>query len=279
MRKKHEPNIFNYVDYRKYLRDLYGFKKQESKHFSHRVFVRKCGFSSPNFLKLVMDGKRDLGKTALKKIVDALFKRKLDREYFIALTCFDQAKSNEERTRHLDTISRLRHRTKVQDISIDQYEYLSKWYYVAIREAVLLTDFSENASWINKILGTRLSPNTIKNAIDKLIKLGLLKRDSKNRLKQTDRSIVCDPKIFSAAVISYHKEMIERGMFSLEKSKSTHREISGVTFSLDEDTFNNIKEKINTFRQEVHAIASSAVAHEAVYQFNFQLFNLTEVKW
>ena len=56
---KHSLNIFSYTNYRAFLRDLYLTKKSESSGFSHRVFVRMCGFASPNFLKLVIEGKRD----------------------------------------------------------------------------------------------------------------------------------------------------------------------------------------------------------------------------
>ncbi|MBT3181331.1 MAG: TIGR02147 family protein [Deltaproteobacteria bacterium] len=279
MKKDNEPSVFDYLDYRKFLKDLYKSKKAVSGTFSHRVFVRKCGFSSPNFLKLVMDGKRDLGKNAKAKIIQALCKRQLEKDYLDALISFEQAKTNNDRSKALDEITRIQHRTKVRDISTFQYEYLSKWYYVALRELVMLDDFKEDPAWINKTLGTRLAPNTITNIIEKLTELGFLTRDKNKRLKQVDKSIVCDPKIFSSAVINYHKEMIEKSKESIDVSKSIHRDISGVTFPIDQDTFEKIRKKIHKFRQEIHAIASSAEAHDAVYQFNFQLFNLTEVKW
>jgi uncharacterized protein (TIGR02147 family) len=54
------PDIFEYYDYRSYLKNLVAFKRQCSSVFSHRYIVQKAGFKSPTALKHVIDGKRNL---------------------------------------------------------------------------------------------------------------------------------------------------------------------------------------------------------------------------
>ena len=50
--------IYTYTDYRKFVKDYYLSKKKSIRRFSYRSFSEKAGFSSPNFIKLVIDGKK-----------------------------------------------------------------------------------------------------------------------------------------------------------------------------------------------------------------------------
>src|SRR5688572_10586343 len=51
--------VFEYIDFRAYLKDIHLAGKQETPPLSYRSFARKLGFTSPNFLKLVIDGERN----------------------------------------------------------------------------------------------------------------------------------------------------------------------------------------------------------------------------
>ena len=51
--------VFAYSNYREFLRDWFA-QLQSSPGFSFRSFSRIAGFNSPNFVKLVVDGKRNL---------------------------------------------------------------------------------------------------------------------------------------------------------------------------------------------------------------------------
>ncbi|MGD8861085.1 MAG: TIGR02147 family protein [Myxococcales bacterium] len=54
------PVVYDYLDFRAYLRAYYGAKKAADRGFSFRVFSRLAGVKASNHLKLVMDGKRGL---------------------------------------------------------------------------------------------------------------------------------------------------------------------------------------------------------------------------
>ena len=54
------PLVFGYVDYRRYLADYYAHAKKCHYGFSFRVFSKRAEISSSNYLRLVIDGKRNL---------------------------------------------------------------------------------------------------------------------------------------------------------------------------------------------------------------------------
>ena len=54
-----EVDGFQFQDYREFLRAYYAERKTHAK-ISYRAFSRRAGLGSPNYLKLVMDGARNL---------------------------------------------------------------------------------------------------------------------------------------------------------------------------------------------------------------------------
>ena len=63
-----KPIIFNYLDYRHYLSDLFESAKQEKAGFSYRELARIAGSSSPNFLQLIINRKLNIQGDAVRAL-------------------------------------------------------------------------------------------------------------------------------------------------------------------------------------------------------------------
>lgn len=274
-----KPNIHEFLDYRQFLRAMYEFKKSQSAGFSLRTFSRLAGLRSSNFLKLIMDGDRNLSLEGIHKFARAFKLSKPESNFFEALVLFGQAKSAEEKNRYYERIIQSKSYNEVKKLEANQYVYFSNWHYVALRELVKLKGFREDPQWINRKLDTRFSHEEIQKAFNLLIALNLLHRDEGNHLRQTEEKLTTSPEISSLAVLNFHREMIRKASDSLEKSKTDHRDVSTLTIGLSKSQYDQIRERINQFRREIHAIATESRDPEAVYQINFQLFNLSEVPW
>src|SRR5262245_51414124 len=101
-----KPHIFDYLDYRLYLKALLGFKKAENLSFSYRAFSRLAVLKSSNFLKLVIDGKRNLTLQTIHRFAKAFGMSKADADFFENLVLFNQAQSVEEKNRFYERIAR-----------------------------------------------------------------------------------------------------------------------------------------------------------------------------
>lgn len=274
------PNIYEFLNYRDFVKSMYEFKKNQAATFSYRTFSRLAGFKSSNFIKLIIDGKRNLSTEGIYKFAKALKLNKDETGFFEALVLFDQAKTVDEKNRHYARIAQSKSYNHYKPLEANQYRFFSNWYFVALRELIQLSNFCEDPNWINKKLGMHLPTEEIKVALQNLIDLDLIYRDKDNKLKQRDGKISTSPDLANLAVHNFHKEMIRKASDSLEKSSTADRDISTLTVSLNEKQFQQIKERINQFRKEIHALSEKDKNKtEAVYQVNFQLFNLTEVPW
>src|SRR3989338_10129624 len=131
--KSDRPNIFEFDNYRTYLKELYASLKTAKAPFSFRYFSKKAGFRSPNFLKLVMEGKRNISPESIEKFAQALDLNKEGAIFFRNLVLLNQATTVEERKFYAEQIIRSRFYRKVYPLKQAQFDYYSNWYFIPIR--------------------------------------------------------------------------------------------------------------------------------------------------
>jgi len=271
-----EVVVFEYDNYRAYLRDLYGFYKKTKPHFSYRYFSQKAGFRSPNFLKLVIEGKRNLSPESIERFTTALKLNKKETEFFRILVHLNQARTIGEKKLYAEKLIQFRSFRYIHPLRQDQYRYYAEWYNIPIRELTILPEFFEDPVWIARSLLPPIAPQQAQKALDLLLQLGLLERDESGRLVQADAFISTGDEVTSASVANYHREMIQKGSEALDRFPGQDRDISSVTMALSERSFQEIKSLIQRFRKELLAIADQDRHPEGVYQVNFQLFPLAK---
>lgn len=271
-------NIYEYLDYRAFLRDLYTEKKENVRGFSYRSFCRRAGIVNPSFLKLVIDGKRNLTPASIMKFSKGFGFKRHQAEFFHNLVMFNQSATHEEKNHYYKKLSSSKRYIEVKHIERDQFEYFSKWYYAAIRELISVPGFKNDPEWIAKRLNPQVTPKEAAEAIELLIKLELVGLRADGCLFQKDRNITTPSEATSLAIVNFQREMMKRAMEATEKMRAHHREISTLTIAVTKEKFEEAKKKIKNFRRELHAFLSECESPEAVYQLNFQLFPLSEVE-
>ena len=270
------PNIFDYLDYRIFLKDMFDYRKKKNYHFSYRVFAGKAGFSSPNFLKLVTTGKRNLSNESIGKIAKGFDLKKQEREFFESLVFMNQSSNHDDKNHYLKKMMSINGYLKSHKLDKASYKYFSKWYYPAIREIVLFGKRNYTPEKIAKLLSPDVNAREAEKALDLLLELELLRKDKSGRWEQTDRVVSTDPEVNSLIITNYHKEMIKLGMEALERYPSDKRDITSVTLSVKKEKIKEIKQRIIAFRKELLKLACEDEESDQVIQINFQAFPLTK---
>jgi uncharacterized protein (TIGR02147 family) len=89
--------IFDYADYRQFLKDRFAELKGRNPNLSHRWLARKAEVNSSAFFKMIMDGQRNLTKQSIYKVCLAFDLADAEATYFENLVFFNQAKSLDEK--------------------------------------------------------------------------------------------------------------------------------------------------------------------------------------
>lgn len=270
-------NVFEFLDYRAFLRAYYEAEKKRRPAFSHRFFSRQAGLKSPNFLKLVMDGERNLGPETVPKFIHAMGLTGEAATFFADLVAFTQSETVADKNRAFERISASRRFRTAKRIEGDLFKYLSHWYYPAIRELAAREDFQESPKWIASRLRPKITPADASTALNLLLSLGLLVRDpSTGKILRGEPTLTTDHQVVrSLAVTNFHRQMLERASDSIETVKAIHRDLAALTVCVSPDTSAIVKDRIHRFREELTQICDADTKGSVVYQLNVQWFPLS----
>lgn len=271
------PTIYHYTDYRKYLAAYYSNRKNQEAGYSYRAMSTQFGFSSPNFLKLVIDGKRNLSPKVIEQVINGLELKRFESEYFRSLIAFSRAKSETERNIHFGTIARLRSGKLFSTIESSHYRYYENWYNCIIRELVvgLNAETIDYAEIARKVV-PHIHHKQAEQSIEMLKELNYISVDERGIFQQSSPILTTDNEVTSYAIKRYHQTMIQHGMDSIDSVDRSKRDISSVTMRVSEEGFMLIKERIQQFRQELLHIIHADTNTDRVAQFNMQLFPVSD---
>jgi uncharacterized protein (TIGR02147 family) len=273
------PNVYAFLDYRAFLRAHYEHRKAAGR-LSFRAFSQRAGLKSPNYLKLVMDGQRNLSNDMAPRFARACGLTGDAERYFERLVDFNQARTVDERTRCYRKLCRERRFRERHKLSPAQDLYHSRWYLPAIRELAASVDFNSDPEWIAARLLPPIAPREAQLAVDTLLELGMLKREGKGRnatLTRGEATVSTGPEVRSLHLANFHRSMIEHARTSLDRIPMDQRDISSLTLCLGEDGLDRIKRAVQRFRRELLEIEQLEAEPRQVVQINFQLFPLSAV--
>lgn len=275
-RRKPSVDVFEYLDYRQFLRAFYEAEKERRPSFSYRYLAKLAGLRSPNFFKLIIDGERNLGPESVPKVITATGLTGEAAHFFADLVTFTQAHSIAEKNRAFERISSSRRFRSARRISGDLFTYLSHWYYPAVRELTARADFSEDPKWIAGQLRPPIATGEAERALALLLSLGLVVRDEKTgRIVRGEPTLTTEHEISSLAAKNFHRQMLERAGDALDTVKPHKRDMAALTACVSAETAALVKEKIHRFREEIAELCDRDDASESVYQLNIQWFPLS----
>ncbi len=275
--KPESISIFEYTDFRLFLRDHYLHKKKTQIGYSFRVFSRLAGLKSPNFLKLVIENKRNLSDEGIACFAKALKLSDREKNHFRNLVYLNQSKSVDQKKYFAELImaSGSKGAKRLSRLKKAQYEYYARWYNVAIRELVATEGFVDDPEWIAKRIVPSITVAQARHALQNLKWLGFIQKDQNQKWVQAEAQVFTGDEITSALVSRYHQEMIKMGSESLERFSHEQREISSLSFGISQSGMNNVKSMIQKFLKELLEVVCADQELTQVYQLNFQLFPLT----
>jgi uncharacterized protein (TIGR02147 family) len=268
--------VFEYMNFREFLRDFYNAKKSEMPFYSYRLFSQKAGFSSPNVLKLAIDGNRNLTKDSVFRFCKAMNLNKKESEYFEHLVFFNQSSTLEEKNSYLSSMMKYRAKPGAKAIEKNEYSYYSQWFHPVIRELAASSDFANDFGRLAQLVVPPITTAEAKKSIKLLLELGFLRTDGNGTYWKTAESLSTGPAVRSVAVANYHKAMMEKASEAIERFKSAERDIESLTLSVSDETYRLMMKKARDFLvQELLPMAEADKKNERVIQVNLQMFPLS----
>jgi uncharacterized protein (TIGR02147 family) len=241
--------------------------------YSLRALARHMGVS-PSLLSDVLKGKKGISSGRAFEVGQALRFDGMKLDYFVTLVQIEETKSPQRKAELLEKLNSLDPKRRVQDISLDVFKVIYDWYHLAILELTTTTGFKLTASTAAKKLNiTELEADT---AIQRLLRLELLKPDATGKLTKADTHILTTSKVPNTALRNYHAQMLKKATDALTNQTPQEKLIGSETFAFDQKHLKEANVIIEECFTKLVNLALTKKAKKHVYHFGIQLFRLTQ---
>jgi len=258
-----------------FIRTRYLEKKKKNPLYSMPAFARDLGISK-SYLSRLFNRERPLTLNQTIQMAVVLDLTPTETDLLISAVALESNQnskvSNVLRKRAAD---KMRSAKALALLEVEQFKMMNNWYHLAILNLTRVRNFKSDATWIAKRLG--LSKLETEDAIDRLIYLGLLKKENR-RLVRTKARVFVDNKIPEQAMTRYFEQTLDKAKEELKDSSQRsfdNRFIAGITLPVDSEKFRKIKKRLMEIQMELTEPMVSQTPTE-VYQINFQFFPLTK---
>lgn len=281
-----ETRIFNYTDYRAFLKDALQELKERDSRYSHRFILARIGVRSTGWLADVLGERRKLTRDHVTGFANLFTLEPREELYFETLVQYGQARTLQEKKRVYEKLLTF-HEIPKDIIDADRFEYFSKWYYAAIREYLLIEPFHGNHATLAKRLRPAITPTQAREALDLLERLGFIRKFAGDIWRPAVEHVKKKSHFSAIHYYQYIKSHMQLGMEALEKTPKEERDVSAVTLTLSLDGFHKIKEDIKALRQKMIQLSEAENRKfwdgvpgddRRVYQAVFQLFPVSTTR-
>ncbi len=279
-------SVYNFLDYRSFLKAAYEDLNTRNPNISYRYIQRRAGYSPrSNHFWQILSGRAPMSQTATRRYGHALGLNDREIQFLSCLVSMNQARSDRDRNDYFGQLQRFPHFQDQKSNGRIRYEFYSEWHLPALRALVTLKEFREDYAWIGRKLKPPISAAKARKGMEKLLDSGFLKRDAK-----TGRLIQSEPMIGSTldrddgedvarlAIRNFHRKMIHLAAESIENHAQKDRFIIGNTMAVSRRQAELIRERLGEFMREIETIIAEEDPIEAVYRLNMNLFPLVDMQ-
>ncbi len=266
-------NIFNYVDYREYVRDWYREVQTHNSSYSYRSMAAALDINSGT-LSRILKSERNIRPEVIERFSKLMKLSTVDGEYFELLIQFEQAGDTTIKREIYRKIIIFRTKRK-KSVSANQADYFGEWFHTAIRELLRLNG-TLTAGEIKQALSPEPTLSHVKKSLQLLLDIEMIREENGVFFASEQLLTICDS-WRGVAVQEYQSQMMTLGIESLDRHSWQERDISTVSITINNRDLDKAQEILKNAREELLQLEEQTIDHNRVYQCNIQLFPLTHI--
>lgn len=267
------PKLFDYLDYRKYLRDAYAEDKVAHPVRTHRYIEGKVGLKSSGHFAQILGGRCNISPPVAARLAAYLRLKRREADYFENLVAYNQAKTHEEKNRLFARLMTFKN-ARAQVVGADRHAFYRKWYFSAVRELLDLKPFKGDHAALGRMLSPALAPEECREALDLLLRLGFIVRRADGSLAKAEEVVTSGYTAESEDLRAYQLDVLDLTRGAVDRFPKEVRNFSTLTVTLSAEDYRLLIEELRAFRGRILETARQSRNPDRVYQCNFQFFPL-----
>lgn len=270
------PDIFTYIDYRKYLLDYYTARRNDDRLFTHTFIGRQVGVQNPrSYFGTIVKGRTMLSSADAAGFAALLGLSTAETKFFNAMVNYNQTIDPHEKMLRFEVLLRC---NKGISFTIDRETraFYREWHHSAIRALLDIVDVRDNFSTLTAVLEPPLPVAKVRASIRLLNKLGLIKPDRHGFWKPTEKVIVSNTLIENALIRQFQTRCLDQAKKILMDDAVSEKLNITMTICLSESARRLIYERIREFKSGLRSIINKDDEPSTrVYHLNLNLFPMS----
>lgn len=267
-------SIFEFSDYRDYLKLYYEERKKDYPFFSYQMFGKKLDIS-PSSLYCILEKKLHLPVRCAPAAKKCLGLTGRASEYFDLLLAASRTKKASERERLMKEAFLLKD-TQRRSLKNDELAYLRQWWTVVIRSFLQINQGRTDSKNIAKNIRPQISEDQVRESLELLKKLGFVKKTAHGRVKLSDAHLTIHGAEKAKAIREFQAQVMDLAKASLQEIAPAERDVSTLTMAIDDDCFEDIKGMLQEFRRQVQIRIDECPVPTRVVQLNLSMFPVSQ---
>lgn len=265
-----KPSIYQYVDYRAFLKDRFRWLQGQDAAFSQRKLAREAGFANPGFFNEVIQGRRKLSPAAIDRMGVGLALESNETEFLRVLVAYTEAKSLSEKEQAHQRLEQRRNRHFFRRLSQSQSKYYLDFNYPLVRAAIEACDFRGNYQVLGDFLRPPMAAASVKRYVRDLCEWGLVEQRRDGRYQVT-HSYLEPPEEMRDALMRLQQAWLSQTVFQINTVPPGERHVSSALLTVSEPTYKAILQHIEKAREEILRLVKNDKDVDRVVLFNIQV--------
>ena len=266
-----KPSIYTFKDFATLFSAYVEWMKGINPKFSWRWLGKRLQLKSHTHIINFANGSKTPTDEMLLKISD-LFGFTIDEYVYVkSLVGLQTARNDSERAFYQNKLAETKRSNPVPMLNIDSFASISQWYHLVIYEMVSMPSFQADPLWISARLKDAVSPELVRDALERLIRLGLLARQENGTITRTVDGFFTTHNIPSGAITLFHRQMLDLAAQTLDTIPVAKRLFFGYTMPIDSRRLDEAQNLIIEFRTRF-ALLMEGGEPDTVYHMGIQYF-------
>jgi len=244
------PDVYQFDDFRAFLKECFEEKVRVEGKYSQRQFARDAGFTNPGYYNDVLKGFKPLSENAVEKMAEVFGLKPNETEFLKLLTLYGQARTADLKSRWYKLILARRNRSRFTRLNPAMSRYYQDYRYALVRGAIEILDFRGDYAELAGFLDPPVPVANVKTLVRDLCEWGLVQQDSAGRYRTT-QSIVEPPETLMGMSRAMNLEWLALAREGLGRLPRERRYVSTMVVNISERLHAEIQEMIEKFREEV----------------------------
>lgn len=270
-------NVFDYQSIQQLLHDLLSHLSQaHPNEDSTQLLTDKLGLQNKETVQHWLQGTLALEVSDIELLAKYMHLNSVETFYLKAMVAFQKNEAFEDAVADFSNETSLVHENSKKEYlkaEISDFEVISHWKYTVILASTNLTGLHATEENIVKLLSKYFGSYEVKQAINRLVSIGLLLNQS-GVLVATHKKVSSKDEHCNLGTKLYHKSTCQLAADKIDSTPLDQREMQSYTLNISKNKVELAKKLIKEFRQNFIDEVSFGDDVDEVYQLNMHFFPL-----